>query len=156
MRISLVSVGQRMPDWIEQGFNEYAKRLPRENALHLVEVPAFKRTKNTVTEVAMQNEGERILAAIAKNNYVVVLDEHGKTWDTLQLAEQMRQWAQSGVDVSLVVGGTDGLSPQVKAKADRLWSLSALTLPHPLVRVIIAEQIYRAWSVMTNHPYHRA
>jgi len=156
VRISLVTVGMRMPAWVEQGYNEYAKRLPRENALYLVEVQAFKRTKNTVTDVAMQSEGEKILSAIPKNNKLVVLDERGKAWDTLQLAEQMNLWASSGQDVSLVVGGADGLSDAVKSKADKMWSLSPLTLPHPLVRVIVAEQIYRAWSVMTNHPYHRA
>ena len=156
MRISLISVGQRMPAWVEQGFNEYAKRLPRDCALKLIELPAYKRTKNTVTNVAMQSEGEKILAAIPKNNVVVVLDERGATWSTLQLAEQMKKWALSGDDVSLVVGGADGLADAVKAKASKLWSLSALTLPHPLVRVIVAEQIYRAWSVMNHHPYHRA
>ena len=156
MRITLLSVGQRMPSWVEQGYQEYAKRLPREYSLHLLELPAAKRSKNTVVEAAIEDEGKRILAAIPKNNYVVVLDERGKTWSTVQLAEQMKQWSFEGFDVTLVVGGADGLAQQVKAKADRLWSLSALTLPHPLVRVLLAEQIYRAWSVMTNHPYHRA
>lgn len=156
MRISLISVGQRMPVWVEQGFQEYAKRLPKDYALKLIEVAAYKRTKNTVKQAAMQAEGEKILAAIPKNNRLIVLDERGKLWSTLQLAEQMQSWAQSGSDVALVVGGADGLSDQVKAKADQLWSLSPLTLPHPLVRVLLAEQIYRAWSVVSNHPYHRA
>ena len=156
MRISLISVGQRMPAWVEQGFQEYAKRLPKDYALKLIEVAAYKRTKNTVTQAAMQIEGEKILAAMPKNNRLIVLDERGKLWSTLQLAEQMKTWAQSGSDVALVVGGADGLSDQVKTKADQLWSLSPLTLPHPLVRVLLAEQIYRAWSVVSNHPYHRA
>ncbi len=156
MRISLISVGSRMPAWVEQGFQEYAKRLPRENALDLIEVPAFKRTKNTLKEVALRSEGEKILAAVAKHGRVIVLDERGKAWSTFQLAENMKVWAHSGDDVALVVGGADGLSQAVKAKANQVWSLSPLTLPHPLVRVIIAEQIYRAWSVMVNHPYHRA
>lgn len=104
----------------------------------------------------MQAEGKKILSAIPKNNYVVVLDERGEQWSTLQLAEQMKKWTQSGDDVALVVGGADGLSDQVKAKANKKWALSALTLPHPLVRVMVAEQIYRAWSVVNNHPYHRA
>lgn len=156
MRLSLVTVGQRMPSWVEEGYEEYAKRLPREHALHLVELPVFKRTKNTPIDAAMQNEGERILAAIPKTNYVVVLDERGKLWDTVQLAAEMKQWALNGADVSLVVGGPDGLSTQVKARADKMWSLSPLTLPHPLVRVLLIEQIYRAWSINNNHPYHRA
>ena len=156
MRISLVTVGLRMPAWVEQGYQEYAKRLSKDSALKLVEVAAYKRTKNTVTEVAMQAEGKKILSAIPKNNYVVVLDERGEQWSTLQLAEQMKKWTQSGDDVALVVGGADGLSDQVKAKANKKWALSALTLPHPLVRVMVAEQIYRAWSVVNNHPYHRA
>lgn len=156
MRISLIAVGTKMPEWVERGYQEYAKRLPRECALQLIEIPAYKRTKNSSVDAAIRDEGERMLAAVSKNSITIALDERGRGWSTQQLADQLRDWLGSGRDVALLVGGADGLSPDCKTGAEQHWSLSPLTLPHPLVRVLLAEQLYRAWSITANHPYHRA
>lgn len=145
-----------MPAWVEQGYEEYAQRMPVEAQLMLKEISPGKRGKNADISRIMQDEGQRIQAAIPKNNHIVALDVKGKAWSTEQLAERLGQWMQSGQDVALLVGGPDGLSPQCRQQADEYWSLSPLTFPHPLVRVILAEQLYRAWSLLRNHPYHRA
>jgi 23S rRNA (pseudouridine1915-N3)-methyltransferase len=155
MKINLLAVGQKMPSWVEQGYKEYAHRMPAEAKLELKEIPPGKRGKNADIKRIVQDEGQRIQAAIAKNNRIVVLDVKGKSWSTEQLAERLGDWMQSGQDISLLVGGPEGLSAECRAMADEKWSLSALTFPHPLVRVILAEQLYRAWSVLRNHPYHR-
>jgi len=156
MKINLLAVGQKMPAWVEQGYREYAQRMPLEAKLELKEIAPGKRGKNADIKRIIQDEGQRIQAAIPKNNRIVVLDVKGKAWSTEQLAQRMECWMQSGQDVSLLVGGPEGLSAEVSKMADEYWSLSALTFPHPLVRVILAEQLYRAWSVLRNHPYHRA
>lgn len=156
MKINLLAVGQKMPSWVEQGYQEYAHRMPAEAKLELKEIAPGKRGKNADIKRIIQDEGDRIKAAIPKNNRIVVLDVKGKTWSTEQLAGRMGDWMQSGQDVSLLVGGPEGLSEDIRGLADERWSLSALTFPHPLVRVILAEQLYRAWSVLRNHPYHRA
>ncbi len=145
-----------MPTWVEQGYEEYAKRLPRECQLVLHEIMPAKRTKNGHSQQWVEQEGDRILAATQSDHYVVSLDVKGKPWSTEQLAQQMKTWLADGRDVSLLVGGPDGLSTACDQRADQKWSLSALTLPHPLVRVVLAEQLYRAWTVLQNHPYHRA
>lgn len=145
-----------MPAWVEQGYQEYAQRMPAEVQLILKEISPGKRGKNADINRIMQDEGQRIQAAIPKNNHIVALDVKGRAWSTEQLAERLGQWMQAGQDVALLVGGPDGLSQACSDKANEYWSLSPLTFPHPLVRVILAEQIYRAWSVLRNHPYHRA
>jgi len=144
-----------MPAWVSTGYDEFIKRLPKEFTPLLKEIPPGRRSKNSDLKRAIEEESERILQAIPKDCLVVALDERGKSWTTRQLAEQMSDWTSSGRDIALVVGGPDGLSAEVKQRADLKWSLSALTLPHALVRVVLAEQLYRAWSLITNHPYHR-
>lgn len=144
-----------MPRWVEMGYSDYAKRLPREYELILKEIPAGKRTKNSDIERIVKEEGERILAALPSQCHLVSLEVTGKPWSTPQLAQALQRWQGNGQAVSLVVGGPEGLAPSIKQVARESWSLSALTLPHPLVRVVIAEQIYRAWSILNNHPYHR-
>ena len=144
-----------MPDWVETGFKEYQRRFPRDMALELIEIPAGKRGKNADIARILQKEGELMLAAIPKGNHIVSLDLPGKNLTTPQLAEQMNKWLLDGRDVSLLIGGPEGLSPDCKKAAAQSWCLSALTLPHPLVRVIVAESLYRGWSINNNHPYHR-
>ena len=156
MQIHLIAVGERMPGWVQQGFDEYAKRLPPECALRLTEVAAGKRGKNADITRIRRDESERLLAAVPKGALILALDVDGKHWSTQQLAGQLERWMAGGQDVALLVGGPDGLTEQVRVAAVQQWSLSPLTLPHPLVRVILAEQLYRAWSILRNHPYHRA
>lgn len=156
MRIHLIAVGTRMPAWVNSGYAEYAKRLPPSCALRLIEIPAEKATKQTLAERRVAAEGERQLAAIPVGSRVIVLDEQGREWDTKQLAERLAQWQQDGRDLALLVGGADGLAKACRQRAEENWALSRLTLPHPLVRVMVAEQLYRAWSLLNNHPYHRA
>lgn len=156
MKIHLLAVGTRMPDWIKSGYREYAERLPRECALNLVEIPAGKRGVNLDVARIVRDEGERLLAAVPVGSRRIALDERGQEWSTVELAEQLAGWLQDGRDLSLLVGGPDGLDSGCRARTDGLWALSRLTLPHPLVRVIVAEQIYRAWSLLHHHPYHRA
>lgn len=155
MKLQLIAVGTKMPKWVETGYNEYQRRFPKDMPLELIEIPAEKRGKNADIARILQKEGESMLAAIAKGNRIVTLDIPGKSWDTKQLAEQLEFWKRDARDVSILIGGPEGLSPACKAAADQCWSLSPLTLPHPLVRVVMAESLYRAWSITTNHPYHR-
>lgn len=150
MRISVIAVGTRMPAWVEQGIAEYSKRLPRELKLVWREIPLAKRGKGVAVE------GEQILKLISAGERVVALDVKGKRLSTETLARQLDAWQMSGDNYSILIGGPDGLSPACLARADLCWSLSDLTLPHPLVRVVLAEQLYRAWTITVNHPYHRA
>ena len=154
MQIQLIAVGNKMPDWVQQGYNEYAKRLPRECELVLKEISPDKRRSGDIARITKE-EGERMIAALAPRTHIVSLDIPGKPWSTEDLAKQLRRWQENAQPVALMVGGPEGLSPQVKELAQESWSLSPLTFPHPLVRVVVAEQIYRAWSLLNNHPYHR-
>lgn len=156
MRIHLISIGNKMPPWVSEGYREYAKRLPGECALALTEIPAGHRGKGADLQRTIKEEGERMLAAIPKGAFVVALDVLGKPWSTEALAGQLGDWMRLGRDVALLVGGPEGLCEHCLAMADLRWSLSPLTFPHPLVRVILAEQLYRAWTLLRNHPYHRA
>lgn len=156
MNIHLIAVGEKMPTWVQQGYQEYAKRLPRECTLQLVEIAPGKRGKNADIARALRDEGQRMLAAIPKSAHVVALEVQGRPWSTEQLAEQLQHWLSGGQDIALLVGGPEGLAPAARDCARQQWSLSPLTLPHPLVRVVLSEQIYRAWSILQNHPYHRA
>ena len=156
MRLRLLSPGQKMPAWIQQGFAEYAQRMPRECKLELLEIPLGKRARGIPVERAIEAEGERMLAAIKPGDRVVALEVNGKSFTTEALAGHLESWMGDGRDVCLLVGGPDGLAPACIERADMSWSLSPLTLPHGLVRVLLAEQLYRAWTVMKGHPYHRA
>ena len=155
MQIHLISVGKKMPAWVEQGYQDYSKRLPKECALHLKEISAGKRTQKSDTQKIIREEGAKMLAAIPARSHIVMLDVLGKPWSTKQLSQQLKRWLESGQNVVLLIGGPEGLSDAVKEKAQQSWSLSNLTFPHPLARVLVSEQIYRAWSLLQNHPYHR-
>lgn len=155
MRIRLIAVGTKMPTWVETGFLEYSKRLPRELSLELLEIPVAKRSKNYNAEQMKQQEGDKILSVIGAGEGVIALDVKGKNWSTEKLSDNMQGWLQEGRHYNLLVGGPDGLDQRCLQRADQTWSLSNLTLPHPLVRVILAEQIYRSWSFLKGHPYHR-
>ena len=144
-----------MPSWVEQGYQQYVKRFPSDMPLSLTEIPAGKRGKNADIKRILHKEGELTMAAIPKGNRIVTLEVTGKPWDTPMLASNMQKWQMDGRDVSLLIGGPEGLAPECIAASEQKWSLSSLTLPHPLVRIIVAESLYRAWSVNTNHPYHR-
>ena len=155
MRISIIAVGTKMPGWVNQGVEEYCRRLPREIKLEWREIPLAQRGKDSKPELLCEREGEHILKAIPARDQVVAMDVLGKRISTPKLAKQLSAWQMSGDDYSLLIGGPDGLSPQCLARAQMKWSLSDLTLPHPLVRVLLAEQLYRAWTITVNHPYHR-
>lgn len=155
MRVRLIAVGRRMPAWVETGYAEYAKRLPSECALSVVEIEPGQRGKGSGGERARADEGTRMMKAIPKGARVVALDGAGEPWSTEVLAEQLRAWLAGGRDLALLVGGPDGLAEPCLARSDQRWSLSRLTFPHPLVRVIVAEQLYRAWTLVQGHPYHR-
>lgn len=155
MQIHLIAVGQRMPAWVQAGYTEYAKRLPPECSLRLTEIPAEKRGKNADLNRLLGREGERMLAALPKGARPVALAVEGRQWSTEELAGQLSSWLREGRDTALLIGGPEGLAPACEARAEQRWSLSRLTLPHPLVRVVVAEQLYRAWSMLSGHPYHR-
>ena len=156
MQVSVIAVGHRMPGWIENGFKEYAKRMPPEWRFNLKEVKSVERSNSKTAEIVMAAEATRILAALPKGARLVALDEHGHDFTTAQLADQMKRWQQEGRDLVFVIGGADGLDGNVKRKADLLMRLSSLTLPHGLVRVLLTEQLYRASTILQNHPYHRS
>ncbi len=155
MQIHLLAVGTRMPVWVIDGYEEYAKRLPKECELVLKEIAPGKRGKNVDIARVTEDEGDRMLSALPRDAHVVALDVAGKEWSTPELAEALARWLESGRDVALLVGGPDGLSSACLERANQRWSLSKLTFPHPVVRIILAEQIYRAWSILQHHPYHR-
>lgn len=156
MKLAILAVGHRMPAWVDAAFNEYAKRMPREMPLQLKELkPAQRSSATGDTARWMQAEADRIEAAAPQGALRVVLDEHGRSFPTRGLADHLRRWRNDGRDIVFIIGGADGLADAVKARADLLWSLSPLTLPHGLVRVVLAEQLYRAASLLAGHPYHR-
>jgi 23S rRNA (pseudouridine1915-N3)-methyltransferase len=155
MKLIIVSVGHKMPEWITAGFNEYTKRMPREAKIELLEIKPEPRTTGKTTVQIMEAEAQRILAALPQNCLRIALDERGAQPTTRQLAAQMQGWMREGRDVAFIIGGADGLHESVKQAAQHLMALSALTLPHAMVRVLLAEQLYRAYSLLHNHPYHR-
>lgn len=155
MQLIIAAVGHKMPAWIEDGFGEYAKRMPPECRIHLKEIKPVERSGSKTAETVMALERARIEAVIPKGSRVIALDERGKDLTTVQLSQFLTQWQQDGRDVTFVIGGADGLDAGFKASADMLIRISSLTLPHGMVRVLLAEQLYRAWSITQNHPYHR-
>jgi 23S rRNA (pseudouridine1915-N3)-methyltransferase len=155
VKLIILSVGHKLPDWITAGFNEYAKRMPREAQIVLQEIKPEPRTTGKTAAQNMEAEARRILAALPQNCRCIALDEHGAQPTTGQLSAQMQEWMREGGDVAFIIGGADGLHASVKQAAQQLLALSALTLPHALVRVLLAEQLYRAHSMLHNHPYHR-
>jgi 23S rRNA (pseudouridine1915-N3)-methyltransferase len=155
MQLIIATVGHKMPAWIETGFSEYAKRMPPECRIQLKEIKPVDRSGSRTAETVMAQERTRIEAAIPKGARIVALDEHGRDITTVQLSQLLTQWQQDGRDVTFVIGGADGLDAGLKTSADMLIRVSSLTLPHGMVRVLLAEQLYRAWSITQNHPYHR-
>ena len=155
VKIRLIAVGSKMPGWVEQGWQEYARRLPAELPLELVEIPLTTRSKNADVTRMMRQEGEAMLAKVQPGERIVTLEVEGKPWSTEQLAVELDRWRLDARTVNLMVGGPEGLAPEVCARSEQRWSLSPLTLPHPLVRILIGEQIYRAWTVLSGHPYHK-
>ena len=158
MKFLAVAVGHRMPAWINAGFEEYARRMPRQAQLALIEIKPEVRSGHAgaaTVQRMLQAEHKRINAALPADCCRVVLDEHGKSFSTRQFAERLTHWRESGCDVAFIIGGADGTAAALKGQADLLWSLSPLTLPHGLVRIVLAEQLYRAVSIVSGHPYHR-
>jgi len=156
MKFLLVAVGEHPPGWVAEGFAEYRKRVSHVHPLELVEVAPGVRGKGRDPVRAMQDEGARVLAAIPRGAWAVTLDGRGKPWSSEQLAMRLEHWRGQGRDLAFLIGGPEGHAPDVLARADESWSLGPLTLPHMLVRLVAAEQLYRAVSLLGNHPYHRA
>ncbi len=156
MEIHLLAIGTRMPGWVDEGFNEYSRRLGRDCEIVLKALPSPRKSKTENSAKVKQQEGELLLAAIPPDAYAVALHEHGKMLDTVAISQKLGDWFEQYRRVALIVGGADGLSEECLAACKERWSLSRMTFPHSLVRVIVAEQIYRAYSLLHNHPYHRA
>jgi 23S rRNA (pseudouridine1915-N3)-methyltransferase len=156
MRARLIAVGERMPAWVAEGFAEYRKRLSHEFPLELIEIKPGLRGKGRDDARATLDEGAAILTALPRDIHVVALDGRGKTWSSEDLGQRLEQWRMGGRDVAFLIGGPDGHAPDVLARADQRWSLGPLTLPHMLVRLVLAEQLYRATTLVAGHPYHRA
>jgi len=155
MRIKLLAIGTRMPQWVELAFNEYAQRMPAICQLELTQIAAKKRGKNADTARILRDEATQLLAAIPKGSLTIALDRKGKTIDTQTLARHLQNWIDQSQDVALLIGGPEGIDPKVLQQTSVKWSLSAMTFAHPVVRVMLAEQLYRAWSINANLPYHR-
>ena len=156
MRAQLIAVGERMPGWVAEGFAEYRKRLSHELPLELIELKPGHRGKGRHDARAMQEEGAAILATLPSDTHVIALDGRGKSWSSQELAGQLANWRMTGRDLAFLIGGPDGHAAEVLARADQSWSLGPLTLPHMLVRLLLAEQLYRATTIAAGHPYHRA
>jgi 23S rRNA (pseudouridine1915-N3)-methyltransferase len=158
MKCTILAVGHRMPAWIAAGYEEYARRLPREMPLRLAEIRPEARTDDTPGALrrVLEAEAKRIRAALPPGCLCIALDERGTQYTSQELADRLRAWRMEGRELAFVIGGADGLEPQLKSQAAQLWALSRLTLPHGLVRVVLAEQLYRAASIVQGHPYHRA
>jgi 23S rRNA (pseudouridine1915-N3)-methyltransferase len=155
VQIHIIAVGNRMPAWVEQAYAQYAKRMPAHIRVRLRQLPPGKRSKGSNIERVLQDEGERVLAATPKGARVIALERRGRQLDTLALAQALREWMTQGRDIALWIGGPEGLAENCLTQAQEQWSLSALTLAHPIVRVVLVEQLYRAWSIIANLPYHR-
>ena len=155
MHTRLIAVGERMPSWVAEGFAEYRKRLSHELPLELIELKPGNRGKGRDESRAIQDEGAAILAILPHDAHVVALDGRGQTWSSDELATRLEKWRMDGRDLAFLIGGPDGHAAEVLARADQRWSLGPLTLPHMLVRLVLAEQLYRATTIIAGHPYHR-
>ncbi len=155
MLIRILAIGNKMPSWVNEGYLEYAKRFPSSCQLELVEIPAEKRLNQGDIPKLTEREGQKLLAQIKPGNHVIALDVKGQSWSTEKLSEHLKEWHMHGRNIDLLIGGPDGLASACLQKAETKWSLSPLTLPHPLVRIVLAEQLYRALTILQNHPYHR-
>jgi len=155
MRISIVALGERMPDWVTHGYHEYIKRIGTEMPIDLIEVSPEKRGKNADIPRILEKEAKRLRAHIPANSVVVALDINGKSWSTEALADRLRHWQQDGSNICFLIGGPEGMTRELLDSADLRLSFSAMTFPHPLVRILLAEQLYRAYSILNNHPYHK-
>lgn len=155
MKLLILAVGTKMPKWVSEAFNDYAKRMPKDCAIELLEVKPEPRTTGKTVAQMMSAEAKRIENLLPDQSLRIALDERGKDLSTQQLAQELEKWQQNHSTVCLIIGGPDGLDPSLKASCSGLLRLSSLTLPHPMVRVLLAEQLYRAWSILNNHPYHR-
>jgi 23S rRNA (pseudouridine1915-N3)-methyltransferase len=155
VRVTILSVGHKMPAWIQEGFHEYVRRMPPEIRVEMVELKPEERGAGKSAEKAKEVEGERLIAAVPDSATLLALDEKGRSVTTQGLSVMLSEWMRDAVHPVFAIGGADGLSAAVKERSDKLISLSALTLPHALVRVVLAEQLYRAWSILARHPYHR-
>lgn len=155
MQIRLIAIGTKMPEWVEAGYQAYAKRFPPFCSLQLIEIAAEKNTKNSDPERLKKREGEKILNIIKPDHLIIALDIKGQSWSSEQLAGHLKHWQIDRRNIDLIIGGPEGLASECLKKADIKWSLSSLTLPHPLVRIFLAEQLYRATTILQNHPYHR-
>jgi 23S rRNA (pseudouridine1915-N3)-methyltransferase len=156
VKLIVVAVGNRMPDWVETAWGDYAKRLPADCAVELREIKPESRTSGKTPTQMMAAEARRIEAAVPASALRIALDEHGRDLTTVELARTLEQWRADGRDVAFLVGGPDGLDAGLKSSCNGKIRLSSMTLPHPMVRVLLVEQLYRAWAILTNHPYHRA
>lgn len=154
MKLRILAVGSRSSRWVDDAFSEYVKRLPRDNSLDLVLIPSAP--AGSERQKALRIEGQRLLKNLGRNELVVALDGTGTSYTSMNLAKKMKRWRMGGRDVAFIIGGANGLSASVLERAEDTWSLSKLTFPHQVVRVLVAEQIYRAWSLNSGHPYHRA
>ena len=144
-----------MPEWVQHGYKEYIKRIGAGLQIELVEISPEKRGKSADVQRIMQKEAERMRQSIPRGNFVIALDKEGKSWSTENLANKIANWQQDGTNVSLLIGGPEGMTPELLQQADARISLSAMTFPHPIVRIILAEQLYRAYSILSHHPYHK-
>lgn len=155
MKLIVTAIGTRMPDWVDAAWEDYARRMPADCALIIHEIKPEPRNSGKTPTQIMRAEAQRIEAAVPARAHIVALDEHGTDLTTRQLAGEMRSWRELGQDVAFIIGGPDGLDAGLKRRGNQLMRLSSLTLPHPLVRVLLAEQLYRAWTLLAGHPYHR-
>jgi len=156
LKLLVLAVGTRLPAWVQSAWQDFAKRLPRDCSLTLHEIRPEPRTLGKTTAQLMQAEARRIEAALPARIWRVILDEHGQDLSTMDLSDHLKTWRTSGTDVAFIIGGPDGLDPDLKQTADQTLRLSSLTLPHAMVRILLAEQLYRAWSIQAGHPYHRS
>lgn len=156
MRITILAVGTRMQQWVYDGVDAYSKRMPAQIQTEVLEIQAGKRSTRSTVDAARAKEAEKLLKKAAGADLTIALDESGKAYSSMELANEMRNWLSQVQHVAILIGGPDGLTDACKSKVDRLWSLSHLTLPHGLVRVVLAEQLYRAWTILQGHPYHRS
>lgn len=155
MHIYILAIGEKPPSWVEMGMQQYLARMPRECKVEVICVVSGKRSKNSSVKQAQQQEEALLLKKTPKDSYRIVLDEHGQSWSTNMLSSKLESWLQSFPVITFYIGGPDGFTKEFLQQADSNWSLSALTLPHMLVRVLLVEQLYRAWSMLQGHPYHR-